>query len=152
MNESDFAALSEHLQEVRPIFDGFCSRNAFSYVNQRSLGRYPRIRIERLGEVTIWFDLLMGLDKCGRRFEQFRPDLPYDLGAGADVVVQDGTRYGVRFQKIIPCFIGRAFHDVAAVLQGTMEDHLRVLERWDARYLREKGERIQLGGGSRRHP
>jgi hypothetical protein len=42
----DWVALNEHLAEVRPIFDAFCTRNRFAYVNRLSLGRYPRMRIE----------------------------------------------------------------------------------------------------------
>jgi len=87
----------------------------------------------------------MELDEKGQRFEQFRPDLPYALCAGASIVEDDGSKYGVRFQKGFICFSGRPFEQVAAVLQSEMEKHLPTLEAWDARYLKENGEKIQLG-------
>src|SRR6516165_5430607 len=69
MNEADFAALNEHLEELRPIFDAFCARHRFVYGDRKSLGRYPRIRIEKTGATKIWFDLWMECDKEGQRFE-----------------------------------------------------------------------------------
>lgn len=145
MNEADFAALREHLEEVRPVFDEFCARYGFSYTDPRSLGRYPRIRIERAGAVTLWFDLWMELDEHGRRIERFRRDLPYELSAGAYVDVQDGSKYGHRFQCAVPCFSGTPFEQVAGVLRGELERQLRALETWDEQYLRDHGERVQLG-------
>jgi hypothetical protein len=144
MKVTDFAKLNEHLQEVRPIFDDFCARNGFVFVNRKSLGRYPRIRIERPGALKIWFDLWMELDKDGHRFEQFRSDLPYELSAGAYVDEQDGSKHGVRFQKCISCFSGKPFYQVSAVLQGEMQTHLRALEEWDVQYLMDNGKKIQL--------
>ena len=149
MNEDDYfaalAALNEHLQEVRPIFDDFCLRNKFVYVPRMSIGRHPRIRITRGEAPTIWFDLAMELDKDGHRFEQFRRDLPYELGAGAYVNVPDGSKYGIRFQKGFQCFTGKPFDQVGAVLQNELQKHLPTLERWDVRYLKANGARVQLG-------
>ena len=145
MNEADFVALSEHLEEVRPIFDDFCTRHGFVYVDRRSLGRYPRIRIERPGAPSLWFDLWMEVGKDGQRFERFRRDLPYELSAGASLVLQDGSKYGVRFDKCFQCFSGEPFDQVGAILQDKLETHLRTLEQWDAQYLKEHGERVQLG-------
>jgi hypothetical protein len=149
MNEADYFArldaLNEHLQEVRPIFDAFCARHGFVYVDRKSLGRYPRVRIERTGATKIWFDLWMEPDKDGRRVEQFRRDLPYELSAGAYVDVQDGSKYGTRFQKAIQCFSGKPFDQVGAVLQSEMEKHLPTLEQWDVQHLKENGKKVQLG-------
>ena len=149
MNETDYFAaldaLNEHLQEVRPIFDVFCARNGFGYVDRSSIGRYPRIRIERRGGTIIWFDLWMEFDQNGHRFEQFRRDLPYELSAGAYVDVQDGSKYGTRFQKAVRCFSGKPFDQVGAVLRSEMEKHLPTLEGWDAQFLKDNGEKVQLG-------
>jgi hypothetical protein len=145
MNEADFATLNEHLQEVRPIFDDFCARNGFVYVNPKSLGRYPRIRIERPGAPTIWFDLWMEFDKDGHRFERFRRDLPYELSAGASVFVDDGSKYGVRFDKCFQCFSGKPFDQVGAVLQNELQKHLPTLAQWDVQYLKDNGKKVQLG-------
>ncbi len=149
MNEDDYfaalAALNEHLQEVRPIFDQFCARKGFVYVDRRSLGRYPRIRVERPGATKIWFDLWMEFDKDGHRVEQFRRDLPYELSAGAYVDLPDGSKYGNRFQKGFQCFAGKPFDQVSAVLQSEMEKHLPTLEGWDVQYLKANGEKVELG-------
>ena len=145
MNLSDFEVLNEHLKDVRPIFDSFCARNGFVYVDRKSLGRYPRIRIERQGPVNTWFELWMELDKDGNRFEHFREDLPYELGAGASFVEDNGTKYGVRYQKCFTCFSGKPFNRVGEVLESEMEKHLRTLEGWNALHLKHYGEKVQLG-------
>jgi hypothetical protein len=145
MNEDQFAALNEHLKEVRPIMDDFCARHGFTYVDRRSLGRYPRIRIEKAGMTRIWFDLWMELDKGGRRVEQFSRDLPYELSAGAYVDVPGATKYGDRFQKAIQCFSGKPFYQVSAVLLSEMEKHLPTLQEWDLHYLSTYGRKVQLG-------
>jgi len=145
-NESmDFVAFNEHLKEVRPICDDFCARHGFAYVSRTAIGRYPRICIEREGPIHLYFDLQMDLDEKGQRFEKFRRDLPYGLGAGAYIVEDDGSKYGVRFQKGLICFSGKPFDQVGAVLQSEMEKHLPTLEAWDAQYLRENGEKVKLG-------
>ena len=86
-----YAQLNEHLKEFAPIIDSFCSSHGFLYVDRISLGRYPRIRVERNETHKIWLDLWLELDDDGQRFAKFRPDLPYELSAGAAVVIQDGS-------------------------------------------------------------
>jgi len=66
--------LAEHLQAVRPLVDEFARAHGFELVDPRSLGRYPRIRIARADQPQIWFELWMGLDEHGRRYERFRRD------------------------------------------------------------------------------
>jgi hypothetical protein len=149
MNETDYfaaiAALNEHLHEVQPIFDEFCARNGFVYVPRQAIGRYPRIRIVRERLTNIYFDLWMDLDEKGGRFEKFSRDLPYSLYAGADIIENDGSKHCIRFQKGITCFSGKPFDQVPAVLQSEMENHLPTLEQWDAKYLKENGEKVKLG-------
>ena len=149
MNQADFEAhfarLNEHLQEVRPIFDDFCARHGFSYVDRKSLGRYPRIRIEKPGPTKIWFELWMEFDERGGHFTQFTPDIPYELGAGAGVIVPDTSKYGIRYQKAIQCFAHKPFREVASILKSEMEKHLPLLEQWDLQYLKEHGTKVQLG-------
>jgi hypothetical protein len=149
MNETDYFAaidaLNEHLQEVQPIFDDFCARNGFVYVPRLAIGRYPRIRITRERLTTLYFDLQMELDEKGRRFEKFRRDLPYALYAGASIAENDGSKYGLRFQKSLICFSGKPFDQVGAVLRSEMEKYLPTLESWDAQYLKENGKKVKLG-------
>jgi len=144
MNEADFDALSEHLKEVRPIFDRFCAANGFVYVPQLAIGRYPRIRIERPGAIKLWFDLWMELDASGRRFERFVRDLPYELSAGASLIVQDGSKNRIRVQKAIQCFSDRPFHKISAILLSEMQEHLHTIEAWNAEYLHKNGMKIPL--------
>ena len=87
----------------------------------------------------------MESDKDGHRFKQFRRDVPYELSAGAYIDVQDGSRYGTRFQKAIQCFSGKPFEQVELIFQGELEKHLPSLEAWNAQYLKDHGEKVQLG-------
>jgi hypothetical protein len=146
MNEADYEELSQHLSEVRPIFDDFCARHQFAYVTQTSIGRYPRIRVVRSGEVSLYFDLWMQLDKNERHFEKFRRDLPYDLYAGATADVDDGSPKGTRFHKGIACFLGIPFDQVGAILDAEMEKTLRIIQAWDLQHLLATGDKHRLGG------
>jgi|SRR5580698_148853 hypothetical protein len=147
MQEADFDALSEHLDEVRPIVDGFCKRHRFEYIRGPAIGRYPRIRIQRAGPVTLYFDLWMQLDKNEKRFETFRPNLPYDLYAGAEIHEVGGSEFGATVHVGLTCFAGVPFEQVRGILESKLEKTLPLLEAWDVPYLRRKGERIRLLGG-----
>jgi hypothetical protein len=144
LTEAGFATLNEHLNEVRPIFDVFCAQNGFVPVAQNSIGRYPRIRIERSGPVNLWFDLWMEFDQNGQRFELFSRDSPYELTAGANVVTEDESNCIVRFQKAIQCFSGKPFDEVSAILLLEMQKHLPIVGGWDAKYLQANGKKVQL--------
>jgi len=146
MNEADYAALNEYLHEVRPMIDDFCSRYGFSYVDKRSLGRYPRIRIEKPGAVQRWIELWMQLDGDRRHFEAFRSDLPYELSAGAHMVVAEESAPGIRFQKSIVCFSDLPFEQVGVVLKDEMEKAFHLIAEWDEQYLRLHGEKVLLRG------
>jgi hypothetical protein len=52
---------------------------------------------------------------------------------------------GYRFQKSLQCFSGKPFDQVGAVLQDEMQKRLHTLEEWDAQYLKDNGEKVQLG-------
>jgi hypothetical protein len=142
---SAFDALNEHLAEVRPVVDEFCASHGFDYVDRRSLGRYPRIRIEKTNVVTMWFDLWMELDREGNRVETFRRELPYELSAGAYIDRPDGSRFGRRFQKSLLCFSGRPFEEVSSTLLREMQKGLLAIDVWDEKYLEDNGQEIQLG-------
>lgn len=140
MNETDYVALREHLSEVKPVFDGFCARHGFVYPDRVTLGRYPRVRIERRGSVLVYFNLWMECDKDGKHFERFRRDLPYELCAGAYVDLENRTR----FHKYIYCFKGKPFDQIVGVLESEMEKCLPILDQWDAKFLLENGEKGEL--------
>src|SRR5580704_15841622 len=145
--EAAFEALREHLQEVRPIFDKFAARHNFEYLPRLAIGRYPRIRIQRRGAVTLYFDLWMQCDEQEKRFEEFRRDLPYDLYAGAVTIEDDGSKYGIGFHKGLTCFSGTPLDQVGASLEGQMEQTLPTGEAWDVQYVEANGQKVRLGGG-----
>lgn len=147
MTDGDFLTLNEHLEEVRPVFDRFCTQHGFAWVDKRSLGRYPRVRIRKEGKIDVWYELAMAPDEHGQRIDRFTPDALYELGAGGSITVQDGSRFGTRFQKAFWCFSGVPFHRVPAILMAELEKHLPQLEEWDAEYLKAHGQRVRLGGG-----
>lgn len=147
MDPAQFAALGANLDEVRPIFDEFCARYGFVHANPASLGRYPRIRVNRVRETRIYFDLWMALDANGRRFEHYTPELPYDLSAGAWIDVPDGG--GTRFGSHSECLSARPLHEITPILLQTMEQHLPKLEAWSVQDLKDKGRRSPLRVSSR---
>jgi hypothetical protein len=150
MEPADFVALGQNLCEVRPIFDGFCARHGFGHANPHSMGRYPRVRIHRMMRPLIYFDLWMALDANGRRFEHYRPDLPYDLGAGAYVdMKEDGPTGGTRFGTSMVCLSARPLSAITPVLLQTMEEHLPRLEAWGVRDLQERGRRSPIAAVAR---
>ena len=87
MTQEQFGQLREHLKLLRPTFDQFCSVSGYRYVDPRSIGMYPRIRIEKLGDFTRWFDLWMELDNDGNRYQSFFEDVPYELAAGGESIL-----------------------------------------------------------------
>jgi hypothetical protein len=88
----------------------------------------------------------MELDKEGRRYEQYTPTLPYELSAGADIMVPDGSPYGVRFQQTIQCFASFTFVEVCKVLSAELEKYVIEIEKWDEAHLRSNGQEVRLGG------
>lgn len=144
MNEADFEKLREHLDEVVPIFDDFCKKHGFAYVPRQALGRYPRIRIEKAGDINRYFDLWMELDKDGRRFEKFDRHLPYELAVGASVVEKDGNNPPIRYQSAFVCFSGKPFDEIHRILLNELENHLLTLQKWDVCYLKQNGNRIAI--------
>ena len=93
----------------------------------------------------------MGLDSEGKRFEWFRRDLPYDFGAGADCVLQNGSKHESRFGMMIECFRNRPFDQIGSILSYEMETHLPTLEQWDVQYLLSHGTRVPLRGSESTH-
>jgi hypothetical protein len=149
MREQDYLDLAEHLHEVHPILDQFSRVHGFNRVNPGALGRYPRIRIARGDQPRIWFDLWLGEDEHGNRFDKFRRDLPYDLSCGATVDLEERPGQWIRMGKAVLCFKGRPFDEVPSTLLAEMERELPMLESWDTDYLMKYGQRIELRGSPR---
>lgn len=145
MTEKQFENLREHLDLVLPIVNKFCSLNGYQHVDPRSIGRYPRIRIEKKGEVTRWLDLWMGCDDEGNRYESFFDFIPYDLSAGANYDVSDGTLYGHRFQKSFLVFSRKPFKIVHETLLQDLWNGAAEIEQWSTEMLKSQGKRVDLG-------
>jgi hypothetical protein len=144
MDPANFVALGQNLDQARPIFDDFCARYGFSYANPMSLGRYPRIRVDKVREIRMYFDLWMALDANGRYFEHYSPDLPYELGAGVWIDVADGTGGSTRFASSSECLAARPLSDITPILLQTMEEYLPRLESWSVGELQEKGRKVPI--------
>ncbi len=144
MNENDFVELNKHLKELEPIFIEFCSQNEFVFTNKKSLGRYPRIRIERQTEINIWFDLWMQPDKSGNRFEIFNKNLPYELSAGAYYTESNNSKTSLRFDKSFICFSDIPFFKIEIILQAELSKNLITLKQWNVDFLKKFGRKVVL--------
>ena len=142
--EAHFEALNAHLAEVRPMFDRFCKAHHFDYAIG-GLGRYPRIRIERVSEITIWLELMIDLVN-GRYPEQFEPSLTYGLSAGGLLDIRDdpATRNLVRYSRVVSCFKEVPFSTVPGILYSELERGLAIIERWSVGSLKQDGERQEV--------
>jgi hypothetical protein len=145
MSETEFEVLSKHLEEVRPLTDRFCARHGFVYAPAQAIGRYPRIRIEKPGSPSLWIELWMEYDADGRRFETFTRERPYELSAGGEIHVDDGSALGARHQKAIVCFCAMPFENVAARLEAEMQRAFDIVRSWTPAYLKGNGLYVRLG-------
>ncbi|MFN8609484.1 MAG: hypothetical protein U0931_18240 [Vulcanimicrobiota bacterium] len=128
-----FAAINDHLSELKPIVDQFCARYKFTASEHRA-ERNPKIRLERAGQPALWLDLRM---EQKRDREVIHQDLPYELSCGA--ILDDGQG---RYYKIVQCFAGRPFEQVTGTLKSELEKALRTLLGMDVAYLRKNGDRF----------
>ena len=146
MTQADYERLRVHLDEVEPLALEFCNRHGFSRVPRERLGRYPRLRVNSVGRPSTWIELSMDLDGQGKRFELFRPGLPYSLHAGVYLDVYDTPQTGTRFYSPVSTgFVAKPFEEVGAVLIEEMEKLLPDLAGWDANALQARGKRSPLG-------
>jgi len=145
MSEDDFDLLREHLKDVFPIFDKFCASSGYKYVDPNSIGRYPRIRVEKIGSPVYWVELWMELDEKGDRYQSFFNEVPYELSAGAYYDVEDGTEYGCRYQRSLSVFKHRPFKNIPIELYQYLCDSRIEVEKWTGKLLKERGEKVNLG-------
>jgi len=145
MTEEDFIKLRVHLEHIRPLVDQFCKKHGFQRIEGSSVGRYPRIRLQRCDGITLWLDLWMGLDSEGQRFNRFRPDIPYELSAGAFVDEQSENGDSWRFQKSFVIWQALPFSNVADALSEALETGVATLQQWDLAFLHKEGLRVELG-------
>lgn len=146
MTEEDFIKLGAHLKQLDPCVEEFCRKHSFERIVGSSIGRYPRIRVERSDTITLWIDLWMCLDDDGQRFSLFSPDLPYELSAGAyfDEPSEDATQW--RYQHCFAIWSAKPFKEVAEALPEALEKAVAILQQWDLSLLQKEGLRLQLAG------
>lgn len=138
--------LREHLDELYSIFDNFCKDFGFKYAAQSSLGRYPRIRVQKKdSEIELWFDLWMQLDEQGKRFKTFNPKLPYELSAGACIQISDEAKNRYRYCLILSIFKDFPFNELSISLYDQLNDSLKTIERWTVEDIIKEGKKIKLG-------
>jgi hypothetical protein len=65
----------------------------------------------------------------------FRRDLPYELGAGGHVVLDDGSAHGARFHRAFACFTDCRFERVGELLGPALDANLPTIAGWDERSL-----------------
>ncbi len=88
----DYVRLGKHLEEIDAIFQLFLKESGYTD-NTGTLGRYPHRSAVLYNRVCRKIDLQMDDDSDGKRFDEFFPDIPYTLWAGA--WLDDGdVRYG----------------------------------------------------------
>lgn len=140
-----FSELSEQLASLIPPFVEFCSKHEYSFVDSRSLGRYPRVRVEKVGDVIAWFELWMCLDPEGNRYESFFETIPFELSAGVYVDLNDQPPHGCRYYMAFSIWERRPFSSITSEeLIRAMELNLSTLNVWSIEMLRVNGKPVIL--------
>lgn len=140
-----FSALSSHLAPLIPAIAEFCSKHEYSFVDSRCLGRYPRVRVEKVGDVTAWLELWMCMDAEGNRYESFFETIPFELSAGVSVDLNDEPPHGRRYYVALPIWERRPFSSITSEeLIRAMELNLSTLNVWSIEMLRANGNPVIL--------
>lgn len=135
LTPQDFERLRAHLSRLDEPVKRFCQDYGFSE-RTTGLGRYPRRRVCRYGKVNLYIDLQMDLDPEGEFFHEFNLELPYSMGGGVWIDV-DQTRYSIAF----PCFNGLPFSELERSFWSRLVECYGKLETVTFEYLIEKGEK-----------
>ena len=77
----------------------------------------------------------MGLDADGKRFEQFWPEVPYDLYCNVTMYVTDERSKRRRYTSLVVGFADKPFREVPAVLRDILAKNLVILDNVTAEYL-----------------
>ncbi len=140
-----FSELSSHLAPLIPAFAEFCSRHEYSFVDSRSLGRYPRVRVEKVADVITWFELWMCLDAEGNRYESFFETIPFELSAGVCIDLIDEPPLGRRYQVAFPIWERRPFSSITSEeMIRAMELSFSTLNVWSVEMLKANGKLVML--------
>lgn len=143
MNESEWESLREHLSVLQPMMEQFCHHYAFSPSDPMTLGRYPRLRIERGGDLTLWFDLWMALDDNGKYYSKFHSNIPYDLSAGVYFETEEGSER-TRYDYSFACLERVPFSELTEKVTPAMTAALPRIAAIERRWLLSHGRRVVL--------
>ena len=135
MNENEYVLLRNHLYSLDAGIMSFCQDYNFSE-QLTGIGRYPRRRLVQYGEVNFYFDLQMDLTKNGKRYEQFYSEIPYSLGMGAWLDIEDD-----RLSHNKWCFQGRPFSEFKNRIRDELEIYYAQVDTWTVDWLRKEGQR-----------
>ncbi len=145
MTEEELAALAAHLVTLEPIVKTFCDEHGYRRSVGSSVGRYPRIRLERFDQITRWIDLWMCVDEDGQRYTSFEPSLPYELSGGA-CLDEPETRPGAwRYSRCFVVWPSLPFNQVAQKLPLGLRSAVARMEDWNEETLKSDGQRVRLG-------
>ena len=133
-----FAHLREHLSSLNPMFERFCREYGYEE-RTTALGRYPRRRVCRYGEINLYLDLQMDLDEEGEFYQDFNSQLPYTMDAGAWLDI-NRMRYGTGFL----CFQKLPFSEVEKLLWNYLLDGHSKMSGWTKDYLLKEGEKSPI--------
>ena len=138
----EFGRLREHLSSLNPIFERFCKEYGFHEVTNEAnvLGRYPRRRVVRYGQVNLCFDIDMDLDNKGEYFREFNPSLPYSMGAAGGWIDIERLRYGIIFE----CFQKLPFSEVEKRLWDYLVAGHSKMSSWNKDYLLKEGKKSPI--------
>ena len=103
------------------------------------MGRYPRRRVCRYGEINLYLDLQMDLDEEGEFYQEFNSQIPYSMGAGAWVDVNQ-VRHGVGFW----CFQKLPFFEVEKKLWDCLVAGHSKMSGWNKDYLLKEGKKSPI--------
>jgi hypothetical protein len=131
--------LGEHLEEIDNIFQRFLRESGYSD-NTGALGRYPHRSAVQAGRVSRKIDLQMCEDSAGQRFDEFFPEIPYRLWAGA-WLDEDSTRY---FDAGFLVFERLPFSKVGPVLAESLAQAAQRLATVTEASLRASGRQREI--------
>ena len=135
----DYVRLGAHLAEIDGVFRQFLAGSGYSD-NTGRLGRYPHRSAILEGKIQRKIDLQMDHDLNDQKFDEFFPDIPYTLWAGAWLDEGD-WRYsngGFRVFEHLP------FSKVKDVFAESFAQAARRLEPVTESSLKDSGKRTPL--------
>lgn len=117
-----YEVLNQHLWELDKALSTFAERNEYTYREPMSAGLYPKVMLLRESRISQAIIIEMDLDKFGKKFENYFPEIPYSLSANSWI---DEEKNGVRLRYIGPY---AALGDVPfSALKAAIDLHLKYL-------------------------